>query len=191
MIIQNTNFFGFFNYPHSPIWSWVEVPLSFILISYKWKAFFGVRDLNTFYFKCLIILSQLDSWLWRLLNKWDQTKDCQFKDATHSVEGWAFFFCPPSTALIPFEAAVVEAGFFVSVVFTAFFAVDLLLSPDGCGFAVVVFLVSLDFSTLSFPFWKGVCLEPAAFGLTDFLLVLLCLWCSRKLQTKLFLNIKL
>lgn len=97
-----------------------------------------------------------------------------FKVLTHAVESWTFFLCALLTVVVSFGAAFVEAGFFVSVVFTVFFAVDLLLSPDGCGFEVGAFLVSVDLS-LSFPCLEGVCLELAAVGLTDFLLCLVCL----------------
>ena len=97
-------------------------------------------------------------------------------DITHPVESWSLFFRATLTVLVPFDAAFVEAGFFVSVVFAFFFAVDLFLSPDGGSFAVVAapLLASLGFP-LSFPCLEGVCKEVDVAGLTGFLLLFMCL----------------
>lgn len=66
--------------------------------------------------------------------------------------------------LVPFEAASVETGFFVSMVFTIFLAGDLLLSPDGCDFIAAAFLVSLLLISLSFSCLLRVFLELAGVG---------------------------
>ena len=87
------------------------------------------------------------------------------QDITHPVESWTLFLCPLLlSALVPLEEASVETGFFASMVFTMFLAPDLVLSPNGFDFEVVMvaFLVSLHLISLSFPSLPGVFFELAA-----------------------------
>ena len=83
-----------------------------------------------------------------------------------------------------FGATVFVVGFLDSVVFETLFVFDLLLSPGLSGFAVfeAAPLDSLSFP-FSFPCLEEVCVELVGVGVTDFLLLFICLQYSTEYKT--------
>ena len=101
---------------------------------------------------------------------------------THPVESWTLLFCLLLSMLALFGATVFVVGFFDSVVFVTLFTVDLLLSPGLSGLAAfeAALLDSLSFP-LSFACLEEACVELV--GVTDFLLLFICLQYSTEYKT--------